>query len=75
MKILYNNSMAKSKSTANKKGEVAPVGEIKLPPKSPFSGFSRFGGPPNRFGGPKFNPKGIVVRPTFVTQHKGGGGK
>jgi hypothetical protein len=59
MEILYNNLMAKSK----------------VPPKSPFSGFSKFSGPPNRFGGQKFNPKGIVVRPTFVTQHKGGGGK
>lgn len=46
-----------------------------LPPVSPFSKFSKFGNQPNRLGGPKFSPKGIVVRPTFVTQHKGGGGK
>ena len=49
--------------------------EVKLPPKSPFSGISRFGKQATQFGGQKFNPKGIVVRPTFVTQHKGGGGK
>lgn len=58
----------KSKSTTDTK----PVA------KSPFSGFSRFGGQQtsqmSKFGG-KFNTKGIVTRPTFVTQHKGGGGK
>jgi len=58
MKVLYNISMAKSK----------------ISPKSPFSAFSKFGGQPSRLGGPKFNPKTFNARPTFVTQHKGGGG-
>ncbi len=56
------------------KSKTDPV-EAKTPPKSPFSGFSRFGGQkftPIKSG---FTPKGMVVRPTFVTQHKGGGGK
>jgi hypothetical protein len=66
--------MTKSKIQTDISGG-ATLQEVKLPPKSPFSGFSRFSGPPNRFGGQKFSPKGIVVRPTFVTQHKGGGGK
>lgn len=51
------------------------VEEVKVPPKSLFSGFSRFGPQPNRFAPQKFSGKGVVVRPTFVTQHKGGGGK
>lgn len=49
--------------------------EEMLPPKSPFSKFSKFGMQPNHFGEPKFSPKTFNARPTFVTQHKGGGGK
>lgn len=67
--------MTKSKSVSDAKEVVVPAAEVKLPAKSPFSGFSRFGPQPNRFGPQKFSGKGIVVRPTFVTQHKGGGGK
>lgn len=50
-------------------------GEKYAPPKSPFSGFSRFGGNPTNLGGQKFTPKTFVNKPSFVTQHKGGGGK
>jgi hypothetical protein len=60
--ILYNRSMSKAKE------------EPKAQPKNPFAGFSRFGKPP-QYSGQKFTPKGISTRPTFVTQHKGGGGK
>lgn len=50
--------------------------EIKLPPKLPFSKFSKFsGGYGQQLGGQKFTPKTVTTRPTFVTQHKGGGGK
>jgi hypothetical protein len=67
MVLLYNKFMSNAKT---------PVEEVKVPPQNPFSRFSKFGGQQSKFGGgPKFNPKGIVVRPTFVTQHKGGGGK
>jgi len=48
--------------------------KMPVPPVSPFSKFSKFGPQQSHLNGPKFNPKGIVVRPTFVTQHKGGGG-
>jgi hypothetical protein len=59
--------MSKSKSEPEKK-------EGKIQPQNPFAGFSRFGKPPQS-GNTKFTPKGISNRPTFVTQHKGGGGK
>jgi hypothetical protein len=48
--------------------------DIKVPVKNPFAGVSRFGKPP-QIGGQKFTPKGVSQRPTFITQHKGGGGK
>jgi len=51
--------------------------EVKLPPVPTFSKFSKFGGQkfgPNLKSSTGFNPKSIVTRPTFVTQHKGGGG-
>jgi hypothetical protein len=67
MGILYNTFM--SKASVLKKEEVA------IPAKNPFSGFSRFGGKPTDFNGPKFSPKTFPGRPGFVTQHKGGGGK
>ncbi len=60
---------------SNAKNPVKEATEVKLPPRSPFSSFSKFGGQSNRLGGPKFSPKTFNARPTFVTQHKGGGGK
>lgn len=59
--------MTKSKSES--------TAEIKLPPQGLFSRPSMFGGQKNRPGGPKFSIKAVSTRPTFVTQHKGGGGK
>jgi hypothetical protein len=69
MKVLYNISMS------NAKNAVKETIEVRVPPRSPFPAFSRFGNQTNRLGGPKFNPKTFNARPTFVTQHKGGGGK
>lgn len=69
MQILYNTFVSKAKTENKyKKGEYTP-------PKSQFSGSSRFGGNPISMGLPKFTPKSFVNKPNFVTQHKGGGGK
>jgi len=74
--------MSKSKNVSSTENPSTSSGQLpevkeepKLPPMSPFSKFSGFSQQPNRLGGPKFNPKIFNARPTFVTQHKGGGGK
>lgn len=67
---------AKATNPSTSSGQLPEVKEEpKLPVVSSFSKFSGFSQQPNRLGGPKFNPKTFNARPTFVTQHKGGGGK
>lgn len=57
-----------------KKAEVSDSEPKPLPITRP-SIFSKFGGQRAATSGPKFSPKTFSARPTFVTQHKGGGGK